>query len=58
MFAVDVEPACVERLRRRYAGRENVHALVCDVLSPEFRRLKRFRHGLVHRRERHRAHRR
>jgi SAM-dependent methyltransferase len=43
VIAVDSEPECIQRLKRRYAGRENLHALVCDVLSPEFRDLARFR---------------
>lgn len=43
VIAVDVEAACVERLRRRFSARPNVHAVVCDLLSPEFRELKRFR---------------
>ncbi len=43
VIAVDVEAACVERLRRRYAACPNVHPAVCDLLSPEFRELKRFR---------------
>jgi SAM-dependent methyltransferase len=42
VIAVDIEPGCVERLRRRYADRPNVHAFVCDLLSPEFRELARF----------------
>ena len=43
VIAVDVEAACVERLRQRYAACSNVHPLVCDLLGPEFRGLKRFR---------------
>jgi SAM-dependent methyltransferase len=43
VIAVDMEPRCIERLRRRYAGRHNLHAFVCDVLSPGFRDLARFR---------------
>lgn len=43
LIAVDVEAACVERLRQRYAACPNVHPVVCDLLSPEFRELKRFR---------------
>ncbi len=42
VVAVDVEPRCIARLKRRYAGRRNLHAFVCDVLSPEFRDLARF----------------
>ena len=43
VVAVDVEPECVERLRLRYGERGNLRAMVCDVLSPEFRELKRLR---------------
>ena len=43
VIAIDVEPACIERLKRRYAGRLNLHAFVCDVAGPEFRELARFR---------------
>jgi SAM-dependent methyltransferase len=43
VIAVDLEAACVERLRQRYAACPNVHPVVCDLLSPEFRELKRFR---------------
>jgi SAM-dependent methyltransferase len=42
VIAVDIEPACVERLKQRYAGSPNLHAFVCDVASPEFRELARF----------------
>jgi SAM-dependent methyltransferase len=43
VIAVDIEPACIERLRERYAGTPNLHAVVCDVASPKFRSLARFR---------------
>jgi SAM-dependent methyltransferase len=43
VIAVDVEPECIDRLKRRYAGRDNVHAVVCDVLDPEFHEVIRFR---------------
>jgi SAM-dependent methyltransferase len=43
VIAIDVEPACVERLKQRYAGCSNLHTFVCDVASPEFRGLARFR---------------
>jgi SAM-dependent methyltransferase len=42
IIAVDVEPECIERLKRRYPGHDNLHAFVCDVLSPEFRNLSSF----------------
>jgi SAM-dependent methyltransferase len=43
VIAVDIQPACVERLKQRYAASPNLHAFVCDVASPEFRGLARFR---------------
>lgn len=43
VIAVDIEPACVERLRERYPGQPNLHTFVCDVASPEFRELARLR---------------
>jgi len=43
VIAVDVEPACVQRLKQRFPDRPNLHAFVCDVASPKFRRLARFR---------------
>ena len=42
VIAVDVQPECIERLKLRYAGQPNLHAFVCDVLSPEFRELASF----------------
>jgi SAM-dependent methyltransferase len=43
VIAVDVEPACIDHLKRRYAESPNLQAFVCDVAGPEFRRLARFR---------------
>jgi SAM-dependent methyltransferase len=43
VLAVDREPECIARLQRRYAGRPNLQAMVCDVLAPEFGELVRFR---------------
>ncbi|MGA3041391.1 MAG: class I SAM-dependent methyltransferase [Bryobacteraceae bacterium] len=43
VLAVDVEPACVERLRERYPDRPNLHAFVCEPSSGEFAGLARFR---------------
>jgi SAM-dependent methyltransferase len=43
IVAVDLEPECVARLKVRYPNRANLHAAVCDVLSPEFAALARFR---------------
>jgi len=42
VIAVDLEPECIERLRRRYADRGNLHAFVYDLRDPEFRDLARF----------------
>jgi SAM-dependent methyltransferase len=42
VVALDVEEACVEILRRRYAGRPNLHALVCDAADPAFHGLRRY----------------
>jgi SAM-dependent methyltransferase len=43
VVAVDFEPGCVELLRERYTEHRNVEAFVCDLSSPEFRDLARFR---------------
>lgn len=43
VIAVDVEPQCIQRLKRRYQDRANLHAFVCDVLDPEFREVARLR---------------
>lgn len=43
VIAVDVEPQCIQRLKRRYGDRDNLHALVCGVLDPEFQDVARFR---------------
>ncbi|MGD0300405.1 MAG: methyltransferase domain-containing protein [Bryobacteraceae bacterium] len=40
VIAVDVQPECIQRLKLRCQGQANLHAFVCNVLSPEF-------HGLV-----------
>ena len=42
VIAVDAEPECIQRLRRRYGDRENLHAFVCDVLDARFHDLARF----------------
>jgi len=42
VIAVDVEPECIQLLKRRYPDQDNLHAFVCDVLSPEFRELASF----------------
>ncbi len=43
LVALDIEPACVERLRARFPGRENLQTLVCSPGTPEFAELARFR---------------
>jgi len=43
VIAVDAEPECIQRLKCRYADRDNLHAFVCDVLDPEFYEVARFR---------------
>jgi SAM-dependent methyltransferase len=43
VIAVDVEPACIQRLKQRFAGRSNLHAVVCDVAAMEFHDLARLR---------------
>lgn len=34
VIALDIEPYCIERLRQRYAGRDNLHTFVLDALDP------------------------
>lgn len=43
VVAVDIEPACIERLRERFRGRENLHALVAAPGTAAFAALARFR---------------
>jgi SAM-dependent methyltransferase len=42
VVALDAEPACIERLRHRYPGRANLHAIACQAPSPGFLELRRF----------------
>jgi SAM-dependent methyltransferase len=42
VFAMDVEPACVDRLRRRFAEHSNVQVMVGDAANQAFRDLARF----------------
>lgn len=42
VVALDVEPACVERLLKRYPGQSNLEAYVFGATSPQFAELKRF----------------
>src|ERR1039458_6111930 len=43
VLAVDVDPACVERLRQRYSNQLNLHAFVCEPDSAAFSDLARWR---------------
>lgn len=43
VLAVDVDPACVERLRQRYFNQLNLHAFVCEPDSATFSDLARWR---------------
>ncbi len=42
VVALDVEPTCIERLKERYHGRPNLHALVAEPGSGTFAGLARF----------------
>jgi 2-polyprenyl-3-methyl-5-hydroxy-6-metoxy-1,4-benzoquinol methylase len=42
VLAVDVDPACIERLQQRYSNRPNLHAFVCEPSSGAFADLARF----------------
>ena len=43
VLAVDVDPACIERLHARYANQPNLHAFVCEPESAEFAGMARWR---------------
>jgi SAM-dependent methyltransferase len=43
VLAVDVDPACVERLRERYPDRPNLQSFVCEPSTAAFADLARFR---------------
>ncbi len=43
VLAVDIEPACIERLNQRFPGRPNLRAIACDLNSPSFPDLRSFR---------------
>lgn len=43
VVAIDIEPDCVDRLKRRYPDRKNLHAFSCDINDPAFAELKRFK---------------
>lgn len=42
VFAMDVEPACADRLRQRFASYDNLRVMVGDVVTAEFQELARF----------------
>lgn len=42
VVAVDVEAECIDRLKKRYPNRANLHAFTCDINHPGFAALKRF----------------
>jgi SAM-dependent methyltransferase len=42
VVAVDRETDCIQRLKARYPGRDNLHAFACDAGSPAFSGLARF----------------
>ena len=42
VIALDIEPACIARLRERYPGRANLHSVVGAVGGPGFADLARF----------------
>jgi SAM-dependent methyltransferase len=43
VIALDREDACVELVRQRYPGRDNLHVLTCEIPGGVFRDLARFR---------------
>ena len=43
VVALDCEEACVQSLRGRFPGRENLHAFTCEAPSGAFRDLARYR---------------
>jgi 2-polyprenyl-3-methyl-5-hydroxy-6-metoxy-1,4-benzoquinol methylase len=43
VVALDREDACVQLLRQRYPGRDNLHVLTCETPGAAFRDLARFR---------------
>jgi SAM-dependent methyltransferase len=42
VVSLDIEPACVQRLRERFPGRSNLHSLVAAPGTQEFAALARF----------------
>ncbi len=43
VIAVDIDPECVQLLKDRYRGQQNLQALTGDVSAPGFEQLARFR---------------
>jgi ubiquinone/menaquinone biosynthesis C-methylase UbiE len=43
VLAVDTEPGCIERVKRRFPDQANLRAVACDVMAPEFSELQSFR---------------
>jgi SAM-dependent methyltransferase len=43
VIAIDIESACLERLRSKYPDRSNLHTCVCSPEDPAFLELIRFR---------------
>ena len=42
IYAVDIDPSCVERIRARYPNQPNLHMEVSEPGSPAFERLREF----------------
>ena len=43
VVGVDIDPGCIRQLIARYGNHANLHAFTCDVASPQFAALGRFR---------------
>ena len=43
VLAVDAEPGCIERLHQRFPDQQNLRAVTCDVMAPEFGEFASFR---------------
>lgn len=43
VLALDIDPECIERVRRHYPGRENLRTVVCDAGRGELTRFRDFR---------------
>ena len=42
VVGIDIEPGCIEKLKQRFPGHQNLHAFACDVNDPAFLDLRRF----------------